>query len=79
MENKPLFLMNSNVLTLFTGKKITKAREEKEMSVSDLADSCNVSEEELHQIELGNLYCSTDLLIKLGDILGVRASWFLKG
>jgi len=71
--------MNTNVLTFFTARKIAKARKEKQMSVRDLASSCNVSEEELSQIESGKVDCSTDLLIKLGDILGVRASWFLIG
>jgi len=71
--------MNSSVLTFFTGRKIMKARKEKQMTVRDLANSCDVSEEELSMIELGKVDCSTDLLIKLGDILGVRASWFLMG
>ncbi len=59
------------------GKKIQSLREEKKIALSDLAQSVNLSNEQLERIENASVAPSLGVLIKLARALGVRLGTFL--
>jgi transcriptional regulator with XRE-family HTH domain len=59
------------------GEKIRLQREEKELSLQDVAQRAKVDEDQLLKIEEGTIDPSLGLLIKLARVLGVRLGTFL--
>ncbi len=60
-----------------TGKKIRLQREDKELSLIELADRAQVDQVQLSEIENGTINPSLGILIKLARVLGVRLGTFL--
>lgn len=59
------------------GEKIRTLREEKKLSLSDVAQRVQLEEEQLREIENGAYSPSLGVLIKLARVLGVRLGTFL--
>lgn len=61
------------------GKRVQKARKNREMTQEQLADAASTSYKHLAAIEQGRSMCSIDLLVSLSDALGVSTDFLLKG
>lgn len=60
------------------GKKISQLREEKEISVQNLAEKVDVSRMELYRIEKGEVNSSINVLRRISKELGVDVSELIK-
>ena len=58
------------------GQAIREAREQQDQSVSELSASTGISEQTIAGIEAGQTESDLELLLALGDGLGVRPSSF---
>lgn len=61
------------------GKRVQKARKEKELTQTQLADFLGVEWQQVSRIERGVIGCANELLVPLSEILNVSTDYLLKG
>lgn len=64
------------VMSSTIGDKIKKIRELKQVTINDLAERCNLSSNQISEIENGKMFPSLGPLIKIARGLGVRLGTF---
>ena len=60
------------------GERVKRARQERGLSQSDLAERLGLSDAYISKIEMGKNAMTVTVLAKLSDALGVSTDWLLR-